>query len=69
VLFARFSTNGSTTVGVISTDTSVGGDKFVGATGFAFATPVPAESAASDTASGSRNERFFIALPTGQRDE
>jgi hypothetical protein len=54
---------------VARTDFSVDGDMFVGVTGFAFATPVPAASAASDTASGSRNERFFIALPVGQRDE
>jgi hypothetical protein len=42
---------------------------FVGVTGFALLAAAPAASTASDTASGNRNERFFMALPIGQRDE
>jgi hypothetical protein len=35
----------------------------------ALLTAVPAASTASETASGNRNERFFMALPVRQRDE
>jgi hypothetical protein len=67
VLFARFSTSGCTGIGVAAVDTSFAGDISVGAIGFAVAAPVPAASAASDTANGNRNERFFMSYSAAER--
>jgi hypothetical protein len=67
--FARSNTNGFAGVGVPSADTSVGGGMFASVTGFALPTSAPAARTASDTASGNRNERLFMALPVCQRDE
>src|SRR5215471_15680581 len=58
VSLARLSTSGCAGAGVTGPDASVVRE-MVGVTGFALAMVVPAASAVSDTASGSKNERFF----------
>ena len=58
---ARLSTRGCAGAGLTTCKTSVATDR-VGVTGFVSATAVPATSAVSDTASGSKNERFLIMM-------